>query len=58
MRKCNCRNCGREFTVAKPMPFCSGQCRVAHTYQQTINEAQSKTIQAGVEYDNSNTEKE
>jgi hypothetical protein len=36
MKKCNCRHCGREFTVRKPMPFCSGTCRIAHHhYQQT-----------------------
>jgi len=54
MKVCNCRYCGREFTVAKPMPFCCGSCRTTYKLMQT----RKQTIQVGVINDNSNTEKD
>lgn len=54
MKTCNCRNCGRVFTVSKPMPFCSGACRI--TYQ--LNQSR-QTTQVGVSIsDNSSTEQD
>jgi hypothetical protein len=54
MKTCTCRQCGRVFTVAKPMPFCSGTCRVTYEFYKL----HQPTIQAGVINDNSSTEKD
>lgn len=54
MKTCNCRNCGRVFTVNKPMPFCSGACRLAHQHNQHSQHLKP-TIQVGVINDKSNT---
>lgn len=48
MKVCTCRHCGRVFTVAKPMPFCSGTCRTTHHFY----ESQQPTIHEGVINDN------
>jgi endogenous inhibitor of DNA gyrase (YacG/DUF329 family) len=44
MITCNCRNCGRQFVVGKPMPFCCGSCRITHQTKQS----QKMTIHVGV----------